>query len=275
MITIIPLIDDFLQMFIVNKLKWLKEHPAIIDHIFYSGRRETLEKLKEFVTSRKLKVVIGYPRDQSSLPAYVITLAPEQEQPSGLGDNFETYDSIGFEDEDDDDITEKVENELAAFVSSTFMNANYRIECWSDNGDLTSYMYVILKWCLWTSRMEMLNLGWTNIKLSGTDLEPVPDYMPVFIYRRSAQIAVTYDNLYYEDISTNTTEGKSNMETLGQYLEVIDHPDDYHEDENGNIVDKDGDVVVPCGIWQWILKPHYYEKTISVEEKGGSQDGSE
>lgn len=265
MIIIIPLVDDFLQMFIANRLKWLKEHPKVIDHIFYTGKRETLDKLKDFITNRKIKVTIGYPRDQSSLPAYVITLAPEAEQPLGLGDDFGTFDDLELggeldeeeieemnEDTEEDEITEEVKEELSKFLANTYMNANYRIECWSDNGDLTAYMYTILKFCLWSSRMDMLRMGWVNIKLSGTDLEPVPDYMPIFIYRRAAQIAITYENLYYE-----------NVEKIGGYLDVLEHPDDYHEDEDGNIVDKDEEIVIPaCDTW--ILRPHYYEETMVV-----------
>lgn len=264
----IPLVDDFLQLFIAKKLSWLKKHPKVIDHIFYTGRRETLDKLRDFIVNRKIKVVIGYPRDQTSLPAYVITLAPEQEQPLGLGDDSgaleefqlggdirdydEDYEYENGEDEDNA-VEEKVKNELTQFIANTYMNANYRIECWSDNGDLTAYMYIILKWCLWSSRVEMLGLGWVNIRLSGTDLEPVPDYMPIFIYRRTAQIAITYENLYYE-----------NVEKIGKYLDIIDEPDKYPVDSDGNITDDDGNVIIPESD-TWIIRPHYYQETIKKD----------
>ena len=154
----IPLIDDYLQLFIAEKLKFLKEHPTIIDHIFHTGKRETLTKLRDFIENKKIKVVIGYPKDQNSLPCYVITLAPESEQPVGLGDNSETFDDydLGLGDTNEQ---QAAEEKLVEFLASTYMNSNYRIECWSDNGDLTSYMYVILKWCLWSSRQQMFDLG--------------------------------------------------------------------------------------------------------------------
>lgn len=281
----IPLVDDFLQLFIANKIKWLKNHPKVIDHIFYTGKRETLDKLKDFIVKQKIKVIIGYPRDQTSLPAYVITLAPEQEQPLGLGDDSGAFDELqlggdvdisdydeNYEyddeedtEEEDEETTEKVvKNELAQFLANTYMNATYRIECWSDNGDLTAYLYVILKWCLWSSRMEMLKLGWVNIRLSGTDLEPVPDYMPVFIYRRASQIAITYENLYYE-----------NVNKLGKYLDILDDPEKYPTDEDGNIVDeKTGEIIIPADTW--ILRPHYYEELVSYynEESRRSKGGN-
>lgn len=241
----IPLVDDFLQMFIVSKLRFLKENPVLIDMIFQTGRRESLKKLKEFITSQKLRVVIGYPREQSSLPCYVITLAPESEQPSGLGDNSYTYGQLGI----GDDVEEEAYNHIDDFVASTMMNSNYRIECWSDNGDLTAYMFTILKWCLWTSRKEMLSVGWNNIKLEGTDLEPVPDYMPVFIYRRAAQINLTYDALYLED-----------LEKLKKYLDIVSDPEKYGKDDENNIIDKStGQVIIPAH-QTWIINAYYFSK---------------
>ena len=68
----IPLVDDYIQLFIAEKLSWLKQHPVVINHIFRTGKRETLEKLQDFITNRKIKVIIGYPKEQSSLPAFCI-----------------------------------------------------------------------------------------------------------------------------------------------------------------------------------------------------------
>lgn len=235
----IPLVDDFLQKFIVTKLRYLKANPSIIGMIFQTGQRESLSKLTQFITTQKIRVTLGYPRDQSSLPAYVITLAPEQEQPSGLGDNILTYGpELGMGEEPEDIAKEYLDD----FVASTMMNATYRIECWSDNGDLTTYMYVILKWCLWSSRKEMLALGWNNIRLDGTDLEPVPDYMPIFVYRRSASLSLTYDALYHEDIVSIT-----------QFLDVVAHPDLYDRAKDGSVVLKEtGKVVIPAK-YTWII----------------------
>lgn len=249
----IPMVDDFLQMFIVERLTWLKKNPKMLDYLFLAGQRSTVSKLRDFIENRKIKVVIGYPKEQSSLPAYVITLAPEQEQPSGLGDNFGSWaeDELGGGGIPEEvDVEEIAESYLPQFLADTFMNSNYRIECWSDNGDLTAYMYVILKWCLWTSKSRMLDLGWINPTLSGTDLEPVPDYMPIFVYRRSVQLNVIYDNLYYE-----------NIDEIGKYLDVLDKPDDYTKDDDGNIVDPEGNVIIPAK-YKWVLTAHYYMKSL-------------
>ena len=229
----IPIVDDFLQAMIVSKLRFLKENPKLIEYIFQTGNNEVIKKLQQLLTTQQLRVVIGFPREQSTLPAYVITLAPEQEQPSGLGDNLSGY---GLEDmgmgEEPEEIAQMF---LDDYIASTFMNATYRIECWSDNGDLTAYMYAILKWCLWTSRLEMLKMGWNNIRVEGTDLEPVPDYMPIFIYRRAAQLILTYDNMYQE-----------NLTHLKLYLDIVTNPQNYSRDIDENIIDLEGNIVIPA-----------------------------
>lgn len=227
----IPIVDDFIQAMVVAKLRFLKEHPKLIEYIFQTGHPETINRLQQLLATQQLRVVIGFPREQSTLPAFVITLAPEQEQPSGLGDNLGLYSTEGI----GDDPEEIAQLFLDDYISSTFMNATYRIECWSDNGDLTAYMYAILKWCLWSSRLDMLKMGWNNIRIDGTDLEPVPDYMPVFIYRRAAQITLTYDNLYQE-----------NLQQLLVYLDIVTNPQNYGKDAEGNIIDKNGTIVIPA-----------------------------
>lgn len=227
----IPIVDDYLQTLIIKKLRFLKENLVLVDYIFQTGNPETNQRLKDLLTVQKLRVVIGFPKEQTTLPAYVITLAPEQEQPSGLGDNFEIY---GDEEDEEDSVETITHKYLDHFLSSTFMNATYRIECWSDNGDLTAYMHSILKWCIFTSRKELLLAGFNNIVVSGSDLEPVPDYMPIFIYRRAAQVSLTYDAKYHE-----------NIESLKAYLDMVKTPENYIKDEDGNISDQNANIIIP------------------------------
>lgn len=228
----IPLVDDFVRTMIIQKLRVLKENPYLIDLVFRTSNPNTIHQIKEFILKKDVKVVIGFPREQSTLPAYVITLAPEQEQPSGLGDNVDTY---GLDFGDDDSIETTASLYVDDFITSSFISGIYRIECWSDNGALTSYMYVVLKWCLLSSRKEMFNLGWTNIRITGTDLEPVPDYFPVFVYRRTCQLILTYDNQYHED-----------LEVLLKYMDIIVHPEKYVKNDKGDICTVEGELVVPA-----------------------------
>lgn len=211
----IPLIDDYLKDVITKNLTFLKEHPEVIDKLFSPlAKRETVDKIKQFIINHKLKVIIGFPREPQSLPCYVITLAGEQEQPLGIGEDMGTYD-IDFNTEEDN------ENSLPYVpLSAVGMNASYRVECWSDNGDLTSYMYSILKFCLLSERFEMYKKDLLNISLSATDLEPVPDYFPVFVYRRALMVSLMYTNVFFSTTDVNAidvSDGQDIIEYIPQY----------------------------------------------------------
>lgn len=230
----IPLVDDFVRSDIANQITWLKAHPKAIGMIFHSSRRETLEHLQSFITNTKINIVIGYPRDQTLLPAYVIVQSPESEQPSGLGDNAGMYtdEDLGLGDDAGD-----AKDFLNEYLCSTFMNTGMRIECWSDNGDLTAMMYTLLKWCLWSSRPAMLDRGWNNITVSGTELEPLPQYMPVFIYRRGIQMSFLYDNLYFNtEVSTDPSKPNDPISP------AIDDPTHFTDDA-----------------WSWLFRVMYQD----------------
>lgn len=197
----IPLIDPYLREIIQTKILWLREHPAMIEKIFGTlGTRTTLRSFTEFILNKEVKVIIGFPRETQTLPCYVITIAGEQEAPIGLGDNIDDWEQPW----DDGDLSTQW------VIDSVEMESSYRIECWSDNGDLSSYMYTLLKWCLLSARKNMLDKGFKLPKITGTDLEPVPDYIPTFVYRRALMISFRYENLYFDD-ETVIGEGEAHM----------------------------------------------------------------
>ncbi|MBR2492428.1 MAG: hypothetical protein IKB64_03025 [Paludibacteraceae bacterium] len=195
----IPLIDAYLREIIQDRLKFLKNNPQFIEQIFGTlGTKTTLKSFKDFIVNKDIKVLIGFPREPQSLPCYSIMVAGEQETPLGLGDNIDDYE----EEWDDEDMSTQY------VIDGIDMDSMYRIECWSDNGDLTSYMYTILKYCLLSSRVKMLKDGFKLPKLTGTDLEPVPDYIPVFVYRRALMISFRFENLFFDDDGTMIGEGE-------------------------------------------------------------------
>lgn len=190
----IPLIDAYLKDLINRKIDFLKENPVLIDQIFGTlGTRSTLKSFREFVVKRDIKTLIGFPREAQQLPCFVIMVAGEQEIPLGLGDNTDAYENPDREEWDDDNLLTQY------VIDGTDMKSTYRVECWSDNGDLTAYMYTLLKWCLLSGRRDMLKSGFVLPTLSGTDLEPVPDYIPVFVYRRSLMVTFQYENKFFDE----------------------------------------------------------------------------
>jgi len=216
---LIPLIDSYLQGVMKEKLSFLKANPELITKIFGTlSSKETLSSLTEFIMKRDIKVLLGFPREVQSLPCFIITIAGEQESPIGLGDNIDDYEQDYSE---TDILTQYV-------MDSTYMDSNYRVECWTDNGDLTSYMYTIAKWCLLSARKKMLSDGFILPKLSGSDLEPVPDYFTSFVYRRELIITFRYENLFFDteskigedegQVPVNTTIDNVNLVNTGYKL---------------------------------------------------------
>jgi hypothetical protein len=79
-------------------------------------------------------------------------------------------------------------------IYGTEMNINYRIECWTENAELSSIMYHMLKFIMLTHRDYLIQNGVRKPQLGGGDLEPVPDYFPAFVYRRALTLTGEVDN---------------------------------------------------------------------------------
>lgn len=215
----IPLIDAYLREVIQDRLNFLKSNPQFIEEIFGTlGTKTTLKSFKDFIINKDIKVLIGFPREPQSLPCYSIAVAGEQESPLGLGDNIDDYE----EEWDDDDLSTQY------VIDGIDMDSMYRIECWSDNGDLTSYLYTILKYCLLSSRAKMLKDGFKLPKLTGTDLEPVPDYIPVFVYRRALVISFRFENTFFDDDTTTIGEGEYHLPTTVTSKDIHIVPEPYY-----------------------------------------------
>jgi len=74
----------------------------------------------------------------------------------------------------------------------TMYDLTYRIEVWTNNGDLTVQLYHLLKWALMSKRDDLVSdYNLFKQKLSGADFEPVPAYFPEFVYRRALSLACT------------------------------------------------------------------------------------
>ncbi len=248
----IPLPDDFLLEYTMRNIAWLKAHPEFLDHIFYTARRETVTKIEAFLAENSIHVTLGYPRDATVLPAFVIVMAPEEEDPHGIGDQLgafqEFYRGTPMYEQPGPDlppeeqaVVDYAEDILADHLESTGMRATYRIECWAANADMVTFMYAILKWSTWACRRDMYRLNWVNVLLSGIDLEPMTEYKPNFIYRRALQISMEYENVYYTDLAS-----------ICKYGDMLRNPSKYTEDPE-----------VAGGPDSWKLCPHYYSHEIS------------
>jgi hypothetical protein len=83
----------------------------------------------------------------------------------------------------------------------SLFNIQYRIETWTNNGDLTIMLYHLLKWMLLSSRNEIEEYGLALQTLGGADFEPAPEYLPEFVYRRALTFTCVTENSYEVDYS--------------------------------------------------------------------------
>lgn len=96
----------------------------------------------------------------------------------------------------------------------TLYECNYRLEAWSQNGDLTVDLYHLTKYALLWGRDKLgKDNGIVNQKLGGSDFEPATAYFPEFVYRRGLSFwgqftasIPTDDDEYIQGVEYNQTE---------------------------------------------------------------------
>jgi hypothetical protein len=120
--------------------------------------------------------------------------------------------------------------DMASF--GTLMGMSYRIECWSDNADLTVYMYHLLKFIMLYKRQLLIENGILKPTIRGTDLEPVPDYFPTFVFRRSLILSGQIEDSYDMD-------GIENMMLEIDEVDIIQH---LYSDPNPIVVEEKEEV---------------------------------
>lgn len=169
------LVDNVLSQVIENQLSNLRQNPSLLDTIFQAVDDNTRNQVKGYILNNQLNVFRGFPRDPAALPAYAIVLGSEREEPQAVGQYL--YDDTANTQE----------------VYGTFYVAQYRLEAWSNNGDLTILLYNLLKWILLSNRDYLESQGIQRQNLTGTDFEPVPSQFPELIYRRALLMELTYE----------------------------------------------------------------------------------
>lgn len=187
----IPLLDLLFVEYIKNGIKDLSDNPDKVRKYFEYASDKTKESIIKLIQDYQINVLPGYPREETQLPCIICTIASEEEQIYGLGDgideNYREFDSDDYNYLDwDKEHSSKYVQESAQIM------ANLRIEVWSDNAIVTSFLYAIVKYCLFTNRQNMIKEGLFNLTLSGGDLEPAPEYFTVFVYRRAVMLNLEY-----------------------------------------------------------------------------------
>lgn len=192
----IPIIDLLVKNYIEDGMMRLRKEPDRIRRYFSYANKKTIEDMVRLVTQFKIHILSGYPRQPTELPCIIITIAGEDEVPHGIGDGVDqAYPE--WERGEKNYLHWTGEDNSKYVRENAQMRAQIRVEAWSDNAVTTSFLYALIKYCLFSAKWDMVNNEIILPTVSGGDLEPVPDYMTIFVYRRAVMLNFEYTLGYH------------------------------------------------------------------------------
>ena len=222
------MLDLFVKSRLRKVLDYLSENTELIDEYFQYADKNTNNDIKRFIKEYQIEVLSSYPREELYLPCIVVLVESEQEIPYGLGSGIdENY--IGYESDSNylnwpKDIKHPIQENIQ-------MQSNIRCEIWSDNAVITSFLYAITKYCLLSTRKDFEKENIILSSLSGGDLEPIPDYINFFVYRRALTLSCEYTSTYFRlDEFAGDLESQFNLGTTVKDIAI-----------NGKGVENDGE----------------------------------
>ncbi len=121
-------------------------------------------------------VVLGYPRTSGEFPCFAIILESEEEtDPESMGDYVgQTLDGEG--------------GEAAEYVGS-FFNHSYGIYIYAQHPDVVIYLYQFAKMVIFGAKDALLCSGFTDLRISGGELNPEEMYLPDNMFARVLRIS--------------------------------------------------------------------------------------
>lgn len=185
----IPALELYIKELLTEELSEIRANPNIINKMFSLVGDARIAEFKQFISSKPVTVGLSYPRnEQAELPTVRIFLNSEEQENMAIGDVFETF---YLEDE-----------EMEEFQMGVLMNFNFRIELWGDNPELVTYLYYLIKFIILSNRKAFSEHGIINPTMTGGDLEPLPEYFPVFVWRKAVILRGKVENSYTTDFET-------------------------------------------------------------------------
>lgn len=193
----IPLIDLQVVEYIKSGLGRLRKDAKKLDNYFSYASPKTIQSMQKLIQEYRIPVLNGFPRNETQLPCIIVQIGEEAQANYGLGDGIdENYpeQSVG-----DENYLHWTGEDSSTYVQENIqLSALLRIEVWSDNAVITSFLYAIVKYCLLSSKWQMVNDGLILPSIGGGDLEPAPDYLDnLFVYRRAILLNFDYVAQYH------------------------------------------------------------------------------
>lgn len=208
----IPLVDLYVKRLLERGLERLRTYD--LEHYFDYASPKTIQSVNTLLRDYEINVLCGYPREPVQLPCIVVTVAGEDEVDYGLGGGIdEGYEGLG-------DNYLKWEKGSHDIVANAQMRMQLKMEVWSDNSIITSFLYSVVKYILFSARKEMEEEGFLLSTVSGGDLEPAPDYFTVFVYRKAVMLSVEYTVRYH--VSDMFAGKDDSMAEIGTTIDNVD-----------------------------------------------------
>lgn len=223
----IPVLDLLIKDLMKEGIEHLRQNIDKVDRYFSHLPEKNMEDIKFILENINIPVLCGFPREENKIPCLVVMVAGEDEVPYGLGDGIdERYYEQGL---GEDNYLNWSPDGSKYIQENIQMNAQIRIEVWSDNAIMTSLLYAITKYCFLRAKTRLVQQGILTPTLGGGDLEPVPEYLSFFIYRKALTINLEYTASYHvedyvigkedDQFELGTTIDDIDFESFGYYKE--------------------------------------------------------
>ena len=215
----IPVIDLLIKDLFKEGLDHLRANTDKLDRYFSMLPDKNKEDIKYILNNINIPVLSGFPREENKIPCFIVMVAGEEQTNYGLGDGIdENYYEQGL---GEDNYINWSEDGSRYIQENIQMNAQVRVEVWSDNAVVTSLLYAVAKYLFLRVKTQLVKDGIITPSISGGDLDPVPDYLAMFIYRKALTISFEYTASYHvENLMIGKEEDQFNLGTTEDNLEI-------------------------------------------------------
>ena len=157
--------------------KVLKADLQALEDLFACFEPTVRASVKEWVQAHDMDVSLGYPIEDAKFPSWRVTLGMDANSDHFVGDMLESSTS-----------TTDPEKPFEDQVGSQFRQA-YQIHTFTDNPDLTHFMYLVAKMLIWANRSNFQSAGFYELTLSGRELPRDTSLQPQILYTRVLELS--------------------------------------------------------------------------------------
>lgn len=199
-------VEFILRDLIDSEIKAVKADPTLLNEILEGyttntkGGAALLSMMEEYFSEASVRVIIGWPRDVSTIPCVAISIDDKRESQKFLGGYIDT-EVLQNNPEDEDEVTGYED------LVGSYFQASYRMTCLEKTGDVVIVLAAIVETALMRNRLVLNDNGIRNNEIQVSDNMPLPEYIPNTLYNRSVTLTcsvATTSRLLYPTIKDVT-----------------------------------------------------------------------